>query len=278
VEAFRAGLSSAPSHADALTTLGKIHRRSGYPKRSLLPLRKALKLDPFRPDTTYELARSLEATNAFSSLLFATPAQRSAVLAGQTSDTDGGAAEEGGDDDEWGDEWSEEDLAPTEEAEAEQLPEWIRRRGQAAIASTLPPRLPSGAPEADVEPLVVAYMPEDQARAKGKGFGFCRMLMSAAHNRLDLEVVGRQDTFRNEGGHALASVYARLINEPRHRIVLYMDGDLAIVADDLNTIVDKYLGFGDGNAWVFPGDCECSLPMSLWLSHHASQLAVSCWC
>lgn len=69
------------------------------------------------------------------------------------------------------------------------------------------------------------------------------------------QVLGRDETWTGNDGQALAAVLGRLRREPRDRVIVYVEGDLGLFVDAADDLVDKYLGFGDGNAWVFPADC-----------------------
>ena len=91
-------------------------------------------------------------------------------------------------------------------------------------------------------------------------------------------MLGRGDDWSGKGGQHLEAVRQRIAHEPRDRVVLFVEGDLAVFADSADEIVDKYLGFGDGNAWVLAADCAClMLELRTRLVPWLFSLWLPCW-
>lgn len=168
IEAFNHALEAQPGHAGVLASSARVHRHHGHARRAVAAARKALDREPNHREAQHEYARALEAAGQLPDLLF--PADQGKVTA------EAARVAELYDEDEWGDEWDEDD---DDEDEDDGL--WQQRRGPDAMVSGDPPQEPI---------LALAYMTEELAVERGQGFGFCRMLASAAHNRIDLEVRG----------------------------------------------------------------------------------------
>ena len=164
IEAFNHALEAQPGHAGVLASAARVHRLRGNARRAVTSARKALGRDPTHKEALYEYARALEATGQMADLLF--PAEGGTVSAEEAR------VAELYDEDEWGDEWDDD-----EDDDDDEL--WRQRRGADAMVSGDPPQAPL---------LALAFMTEELAVERGKGFGYCRMLASAAHNRIDLEV------------------------------------------------------------------------------------------
>lgn len=187
VEAFQHALQTDPSHVGVLASLGRAHRLAGFPKRSLASLRQGLLKDPTNSVALHEYGRSLEAAGLLGEALFrppgtplgTVPADMASSVAEATVPA---SADDLYDDDEWGDvddfaDMDDDDIEPASTSNGASNELWRTRRGPRSLVSGDAPSQPL---------LVLAYMPE--GLTDKRGFGFCRMLASAAHNRIDLEV------------------------------------------------------------------------------------------
>lgn len=144
--------------------------------------------------------------------------------------------------------------------------------------------------------IILSYQPSARV-ARNSNYGFCRMLASAAHNRVSVQVqysavhaqqrldvtkhalleqvLGLSDTWsvdmQNEEGMALDAIrrflFAAEGEETEHgklridpdTILVYVNGNTGVFVEDLDTIIDRYLAFGRGDAWVLSGDCKGGL-------------------